>query len=78
MKYSPSHKDTVMRAIYGFLIILGFALLLVGEGLLKTIFTSLSMVLLVTGMYLFIRYELTTFTYIVMENEKRLDFWVDI
>ena len=77
MKFSPPHKDNVMRATYGFLVVCGLVLFNIGEGLLKTVFMSLSLVFLATGLFLFIRFEMTSFTYIVMENEKRLDFYVD-
>ena len=77
MKFSPEHKDNIMRAIYGILTLGGLVLFNVGEGLLKTVFMSLSLVFLATGLFLFIRFEMTSFTYIVMENEGRLDFYVD-
>ena len=77
MKFSPEHKDNIMRAIYGILTLGGLVLFNVGEGLLKTVFMSLSLVFLATGLFLFIRFEMTSFTYLVMENEERLDFYVD-
>ena len=77
MKFSPTHNDNVMRAIYGILVLGGLVLFNIGEGLLKTVFMSVSLVFLATGLFLFIRFEMTSFTYILMENEKRLDFYVD-
>ena len=66
-----------MRVIYGFLITSGFVMMSVGEGLAKTVLSSLALVFLATGLYLFIRYEMTTYTYIAMENDNRIDFYVD-
>ena len=77
MNYSPKHDDTKIRAIYGALIVLGLAFTVIGTGLVKTVFTALSLVFIATGLYLFIRHDLTSYTYIVMENEGRLDFYVD-
>jgi hypothetical protein len=50
---------------------------MLGEGIAKIVFTTLSLVFIATGLYLFIKHDLTTYTYIVMENEGRLDFYVD-
>lgn len=77
MNYSPKHDDTKIRAIYGALIVLGLAFTAVGTGLIKTVFTALSLAFIATGLYLFIRHDLTSYSYIVMENEGRLDFYVD-
>lgn len=77
MNYSPKHNDTRMRVIYGALITIGFIVYMLGSGNIQLIFTCLSLVLIGTGLYLFIRYDLTTYTYIAMENENRIDFYVD-
>ncbi len=77
MNHSPKHNDTPMRVIYGALITVGLIMNMLGEGTVKLIFTSLSLIFIGTGLYLFIRYDLTTYTYIVMENEGRFDFYVD-
>ena len=71
MNYSPKHDDTKIRAIYGALIVLGLAFTVIGTGLVKTVFTALSLVFIATGLYLFIRHDLTSYTYIVMENEGK-------
>ena len=77
MNYSPKHNDTVMRVIYSGLIVCGLIMYTLGEGIAKIVFTTLSLAFIATGLYLFIKHDLTTYTYIVMENEGRLDFYVD-
>ena len=77
MNYSPKHDDTKIRAIYGIFIVVGLMFMSVGTGMVKVIFTTLSLALIATGLYLFIRHDLTSYSYIVMENDGRLDFYVD-
>ena len=77
MKYTPKHTDNLLRAIYGSLIVASFVLMGFGTGLVRTILMSLSVVFLAVGLFLFIRHEITTYSYIVMENGERLDFYVD-
>ena len=77
MNYSPKHSDTKMRLIYGALIVIGLALASVGAGAVKAVLSSVSLICIALGLYLFIRYDLTTYTYIVMENEGRQDFYID-
>ena len=77
MKYSPRHEDTLMRAIYGVLVIAAFVMMSFGTGIVRAVLLSASVVCLGVGLYLFMRHDLTTYTYIVMENEGRLDFYVD-
>lgn len=77
MNYSPRHNDTKMRAIYGVLVVLAFAFMNIGTGLVQTIFMSLSVICLCFGVFLFIRHDMTTYTYIVYDNEGELEFFVD-
>ena len=77
MNYSPKHTDTAMRVIYGAFITVGFIMYMLGSVNVKLVFTCLSLAFIGTGLYLFIRYDLTTFSYIAMENENRIDFYVD-
>ena len=77
MKYTPKHSDNFMRAIYGSLLVAAFILMSFGTGYVRAILMSLSVICLGAGMYLFIKHEITTYSYIVMENENRLDFYVD-
>lgn len=77
MNYSPKHNDMKMRILYGGLVILSFVFMSVGKGPLGAIFKALSILFLAAGLYLFIRHDLTSFSYIVMENGGRLDFYVN-
>lgn len=76
MNYTPKHQDNRMRLIYGCLIVCAFVFLSTGEGLIKTILMSLGMICLSIGLFLFIRHDLTSYSYIVLENEDRLDFYI--
>ncbi len=77
MKFSPKHDDNIMRAIYGALVVFSVAFSNIGSGLTHTIFMCLTVVCLCTGLFLFMRHEMTTYTYIAMENDGGLDFYVD-
>ena len=77
MKFSPNHSDSRMRAVYAALVIIAFVCMSFGEGVVRAVLLSLGLVCLGTGLYLFIRCDMTTYTYIVMENEGRLDFYID-
>lgn len=66
-----------MRAIYGALTVSSLACMNIGTGLVRTILMSLSVIFLATGMYLFLKHEITTYSYVIMEGEKRLDFYVN-
>lgn len=77
MNYTPKHNDNRIRAIYASLIVIAFICMSVGTGLLKTVLMSLSVIFLITGLFLFIKHDLTSFSYIVMENEGRLDFYIN-
>ena len=77
MKFASKHNDNLMRSIYAFLVVASLIFMNIGTGIVHTVFMSLSVVSLAVGLYLFMRHEMTTFTYIVMENEGRLDFYVD-
>lgn len=77
MNYSPKHTDNAMRILYGANFFFSIVLLMLGEGIWRTIGVSVGMVLLVIATYLFIRYELTTFTYILSAKQHDFDFFVD-
>ena len=77
MRFSPIHQDNIIRAIYGTLVLSSFVLMSLGTGIVHTIFMCISVVFLCTGLFLFTKTDLTTYTYIVMENDSRLDFYVD-
>lgn len=77
MNYSPQHNDVKMKGIYFSLIAIGLSLNLAGSGVVKTILSSLSLILLSTGLFLFIKHGMTTYTYIAMENGNRIDFYIN-
>ncbi|MBO5287649.1 MAG: hypothetical protein J6B34_05940 [Clostridia bacterium] len=77
MNYTPKHKDVTMRAIYAFLLLFSMVIVNVGTGLVHTILMSIALVMLAVGAFLFIRYDLTSFTYIAIEKEKDFDFFID-
>lgn len=77
MNFAPKHTDNILRGIYAFLVLASLIFMNFGTGIVRTVFMSLSVISLATGLYLFMRHEMTTFTYIVMENDGRLDFYVD-
>lgn len=66
-----------MRAIYGSLLVLAVAFMNIGTGLVHTIFLCGTVVCLCTGLFLFIRFEMTTFSYVVREGNDGLGFFVD-
>lgn len=77
MKFSPKHEDNVVRAIYGALIVMAVAFANIGTGLTRTIFMCLAVVCLGIGLFLFMSHEMTTYTYIAIEKDKGIDFYVD-
>lgn len=78
MNYTPKHKDGIVRALYCGLIALAFILMLVrAEGTQRTVFTCVAMGTLVAGVFLLMRYELTTYSYILSAKENDFDFFVN-
>lgn len=79
MKYSPKHNDKTMRILYVlfFGAALIFMMLPIKEGIPRTVLICLSMASIVGAMYLLMRYELTTFTYILNPKGNDYDFFVD-
>lgn len=77
MKFSPRHDDLRIRIIYASLIVAAFVMMSFGTGIVRVVLMSLSVICLAAGLFLFIKFDMTTYTYIVLENDKRLDFYVD-
>lgn len=79
MKYAPKHTDKTMRILY--ILLFGIALVLmtlpIKEGIPRTVIICLSIISLVSAMYLIVRYELTTYTYILNPKGNSYDFFVD-
>ena len=78
MNYTPKHTDKAVRALYLGLFLLGVVtMFLKGEGTLGTVFVCVSIVSLVCSLYFVVRYELTTYSYIVNEKDGKYDFAVN-
>ncbi len=79
MKYSPKKYDNMVRAIYGVCLIITVALLLFHPkgGMWSTILSSVALITLFTAMVLFIKYDCTSYEYILLERNGTLDFYVN-
>ncbi len=78
MNFTPKHKDGALRALYLGLFALGFITMLMnGEGTKGIVFTCVSLISLVGGLYLLMRYELTTFSYVMNAKENDFEFFVN-
>ncbi len=77
MQYTHKRKNLVVRIVYICLIACGFVSYNLGEGALGSLLTALSLVSIVAGIYLFIRYEMTAYTYIINTKDKDYDFFVN-
>ncbi len=77
MHYTHKKNNLVVRIIYLCLIVLGFVTYNMGEGVFKTLLSTLSIVSIVTGLYLLIKYEMTVYTYVINEKDKDYDFFVN-
>ena len=78
MKYTPKFKDKKLRLIYAFLfIITAVCLLSPAQGLGTTILSSVALITIVSASYIFIKYEITLFTYILIERATTVDFYVE-
>ena len=79
MKYTPKFKDKKLRLIYAFLfIITAVCLLSPAQGLGTTILSSVALITIVSASYIFIKYEITLFTYILIERATTVDFFVEM
>jgi hypothetical protein len=77
MEYSHKKRAGIIRVIYLALIVIGFILYpLEFEGM-KLIFTLSSFACLVSGVYLLIKCEMITFTYVIKEKETDFEFFVN-
>ncbi len=79
MNFTPKRKNGNVRAIYLGLLALGFISIVVsGQWASRRIaFICISMVSLVGGVYLMMRYELTTYSYILNAKENDFEFFVN-
>ncbi len=80
MNYTPERKGGTIRALYLGLLALGLISVVVSGNFASSrriAFICISMVSLVGGVYLMMRYELTTYTYILNAKENDFDFFVN-
>lgn len=77
MKYSPKRTDNAIRAIYAILLIMTVLFAGTGSGITKAILSSLALIFLTSSLYLFIRYDMTSYTYILSEKDGGYDFYID-
>lgn len=77
MKYSPKRTDNAIRAIYAALLIMTVLFAGTGSGVTKAILSSLALIFLTASLYLFIRYDMTSYTYMLSEKNGGYDFYID-
>lgn len=78
MKYTPKFTDKKLRLIYAFLfIITAVCLLSPAQGLVATILSSMAIISLVAASFIFIKYEITFFTYVIIDRKSTIDFYVE-
>ena len=79
MNFTPKRKNGNVRAIYLGLLALGLISIVVsGEWASRRIaLICISMLSLVGGVYLMVRYELTTYSYILNAKENDFEFFVN-
>jgi len=77
MEYTHNRKNLVIRIVYYCLLACGILSFNIGEGIFKPIISSLSLISLVVSVYLIVRYELTTFTYVIRARDSDFDFFVN-
>ena len=77
MEYSHKKRVGIVRVIYLALIIAGFILYPLEFDGMKLIFTLSSFACLAFGVYLLIKCEMITFTYVVREKETDFEFFVN-
>lgn len=79
MNYTPKRNGGTIRALYlGLLALTLISIAVSGQwGSRRIALISISMISLVAGVYLMMRYELTTYTYILSAKENDFDFFVN-
>lgn len=77
MKYSPKRTDNAIRAIYAALLIMTVLFAGTGSGVAKAILSSLALISLTASIYLFIRYDMTSYIYMLNERNGGYDFYID-
>lgn len=78
MKYSPKKIDTSVRIIYFSMLFASVSLMMINSsGLVRTILYSVALILLAVSVFFFIKYDATSYEYILIERNGTLDFYVN-
>jgi len=78
MKYTPPRTDIKIRGIYCFLFMIAIIGLVTPlEGITATVMQFIAFFVLTAALFLFIKYETITYTYILAERNGSLDFYVN-
>ena len=78
MKYSPKRFDTGIRVIYSASLILSVVLMMIpATGARSSILSSAALLLLAVALFLFVKYDATSYEYILLERNGTFDFYVN-
>ena len=77
MTYTHKKNHGIIRIIYILLLVLGFVLYPMDFQGMKLVFTLSSFACLVAGIYLLIKSEMITYTYVIKEKKTDFDFFVN-
>ncbi len=77
MSFKPPHNDKGLRAVYTILFFTFVVFLLVNNPSYHWLYMSLAIVSLIASTYLVISFELTSYSYVFVEKDKKIEFFVD-
>ena len=78
MQYTHKKNSGVVRALYIFLIGLGFAIAFIPfKGLAGSIMSTVAMASIIVGMVVFMKYEATVFSIVINARETDFDFFIN-
>ncbi len=78
MKYSPKKTDSSVRVLYFSMLFVSVTLMMINSsGLVRTILYSVALILMAVSVFFFIKYDATTYEYILIERNGTLDFYVN-
>lgn len=78
MKYSPKKTDKAASIAYvGALVASLICFSINSSGYFRTVLFSIGLILMATGIYLFVKYSCTCYEYILMERNGTLDFYIN-
>ena len=77
MSFKPPHNDKGLRVVYSILFLAFVLFLLIKNPQYNWLYMSLAIVCLIGATYLVISFELTTYSYIFVEKDKKIEFFVD-